>query len=51
MIQNILKVGDRIELKRLAVAGRIDGVEGRLYNSQLLDFVDEWNINMSAKAK
>ncbi len=47
MIQNILKVGDRIELKRLAVAGRIDGVEGRLYNSQLLDFVDERNINIS----
>ena len=47
MIQKILKVGDRIEMKRLAAAGRTDGQEARLYNSQLLDFADDRNINIS----
>lgn len=46
MIQKILKVGDRIEMKRLAATGRTTQ-EVRLYNSQLLDFVDEYNINIS----
>ena len=47
MIQKILKVGDRIEMKRLAGAGKAEGQEARLYNSQLLDFVDDRNIDVS----
>ncbi|MCR5332396.1 MAG: flagellar brake protein [Lachnospiraceae bacterium] len=47
MIQKILKVGDRIEMKRLAAAGKAEGQEAKLYNSQLLDFVDDRNINVS----
>lgn len=47
MIQKILKVGDRIEMKRLATAGNAEGQEVKLYNSQLLDFVDDRNINVS----
>ena len=40
MIQKLLKVGDRIELKRIATAARIVNQEAKVYNSQLLDFVD-----------
>ena len=48
MIQKILKIGDRIEMKRLATVGRTDdGQEARLYNSQLLDFADDRNINVA----
>ena len=46
MIQKILKVGDRIEMKRLAAVKTETG-EARLYNSQLLDFVDDYNINIA----
>jgi len=47
MIQKILKIGDRIEMKRLAAGDRSGTGEARLYNSQLLDFVDEYNVNIA----
>ncbi|MCR5683860.1 MAG: flagellar brake protein [Lachnospiraceae bacterium] len=48
MIQKVIKIGDRIELKRLAAVARdkLDH-EAKLYNSQLLEMVDDTHINIS----
>ncbi len=48
MIQKVLRVGDRVELKRLAAVTREELDNGtRLYVSQLLDMVDDTHICIS----
>lgn len=48
MISNVLKVGDRIELKRFSLANEENQtVKPRLYQSQLLDITDSSRISIA----
>ena len=46
MLKNVLKVGDRIELKSIHQA-RITTAEPKIYQSQVLDILDDYRMNIA----
>ena len=46
MLKNILKVGDRIELKSIYQA-RITDTDAKVYQSQVLDILDDYRMNVA----
>ena len=46
MLKNVLKVGDRIELKSISQSKFAEGPQ-RVYKSQVLDILDEYRMNIA----